>query len=209
MALRDVQKRAQLAHTFWHHELQAAELMCWALLKFPDTPASFRRGLVAICRDEIRHMKMYADYLAELGFSIGDFTVRDWFWLRLPNCASPLSFVATMGVGLEGGNLDHTERFAARFRAVGDELGAELQEQVGREEIPHVRFALHWFRRWREPAAASTLEEFDRWRKLLPAPLSPILMRGRPLARKQRVEAGMTEPFVDALAQWRVDDPRS
>src|SRR6187402_517967 len=31
-ALRAPVRRAQLLHTFWHHELQAAELLCWALL---------------------------------------------------------------------------------------------------------------------------------------------------------------------------------
>src|SRR5688572_9177050 len=30
-ALSDARKRAHLLHTFFHHELQAAELMCWAV----------------------------------------------------------------------------------------------------------------------------------------------------------------------------------
>ena len=34
--LQDPRRRAQLVHTFLHHELQAAELMCWALLAIPD-----------------------------------------------------------------------------------------------------------------------------------------------------------------------------
>ena len=41
-ALVDPAKRAQLVHTFFHHELQAAELMLWALLAFPDAPRPFR-----------------------------------------------------------------------------------------------------------------------------------------------------------------------
>nr|MCU0681960.1 hypothetical protein [Polyangiaceae bacterium] len=39
-ALRDGRRRAQLYHTFLHHELQAAELMAWALLAFPEAPAA-------------------------------------------------------------------------------------------------------------------------------------------------------------------------
>ena len=48
-------RRAEVIHTFLHHELQAAELMAWAILAFPSTPASFRKGLLSLCGDEIRH----------------------------------------------------------------------------------------------------------------------------------------------------------
>src|SRR5262249_54933144 len=33
--------RARALHTFLHHELQAAELMAWAVLAYPDTPVAF------------------------------------------------------------------------------------------------------------------------------------------------------------------------
>ena len=47
--------RARALHTFLHHELQAAELMAWALLAFPDGPLEFREGLIRIALDEARH----------------------------------------------------------------------------------------------------------------------------------------------------------
>ena len=115
-ALSSPQKRAHLLHTFFHHELQAAELMCWAVLSFPDTPPSFRRGLLSICQDEIRHMKMYSDHIERLGYRIGDFPVRDWFWERTPHASTAVEFVALMGLGFEAANLDHTARFAEMFR---------------------------------------------------------------------------------------------
>lgn len=191
-------KRAQLLHAFWHHELQAAELMCWAILAFPATPAAFRRGLLGICQDELRHMGMYERHLTELGFEIGAFPVRDWFWQRVPACESPLQYVALMGMGLEGSNLDHTRRFAAAFRAAGDEAGAALQEKVGEEEVPHVQFALHWFREWTGDAEV----DFDTWRATLVPPLTPTMMRGRPLDAERRRRAGFSDAFVDALAAW-------
>lgn len=201
MALRDVARRAELFHTFLHHELQAAELMCWAVLAFVETPQAFRRGLLAICADEVRHMGMYQRYLDELGYTYGDFPVRDWFWERVPSCPDARAFVATLGIGFEGGNLDHTKRFAALLSLAGDEAGAALQEQVGREEIAHVRFALKWFR------AFSTDDDFDAWRTALPPPLSPTLMRGRSLDRERRRLAGFCEPFIAALAAWQ-ETPR-
>lgn len=183
-------------HTFFHHELQAAELMCWALLAFPETPRAFRRGLMAIADDEIRHMAAYADHLARLGFAVGDFGVRDWFWERVSTVASPVAFVALLGVGFEGANLDHSARFARLFREAGDEVGAALQERVGREEEPHVRFAIQWFERW-----AGGLE-WERWLAHLPAPLTPIVMRGKPIMRDARRRAGMSDAFVEALARY-------
>jgi uncharacterized ferritin-like protein (DUF455 family) len=198
-ALRNPARRAQLVHTFLHHELQAAELMAWALLAFPETPRSFRGGLVHIALDEIRHMQLYADYLALLGHRFGDYPVRDWFWSRVPGAASPAHFVAIMGMGFEGGNLDHTARFAERFRAIGDHEGAALQERIGAEEIPHVRFGVRWFRRFTQ-AIDST--DFDSWVRHIPPPLSPIVMRGAPMNRRDRARSGYPEAFLDALAAW-------
>lgn len=195
-ALRSPSRRAELMHTFLHHELQAAELFCWAILAFPETPAAFRRGLARLALDEARHMRLYAAYLASLGHAVGDFPVHDWFWERIPAAPDAPSFAAVMGLGFEAANLDHTARFAERFRAAGDEAGAALVEQVGREEIGHVRFAQRWFARFTGGLA------FPAWRAALPPPLSPLLFRGRPIAREARLRAGLDAPFVDALEAW-------
>lgn len=196
-AMLDPKNRAKLLHKFWHHELQAAELMCWALLAYADAEPEFRVGLLGICQDEIRHMAMYQRHVEALGFRIGDFLVRDWFWERVPTCRSKLQFVALLGMGLEAANLDHTPRFAAWFDHVGDHTGARLQEQVGREEVAHVRFAVRWFRRWTGGC------DFERWTGSLPEPLSPLLMRGKSINRAARFKAEMGEAFVDALMDWR------
>ena len=39
----------------------------------------------------------------------------------MPSAATPAHFCAVVGMGVEGGNLDHAKRFAERLRAVGDE----------------------------------------------------------------------------------------
>ncbi|WP_438018452.1 DUF455 family protein [Sorangium sp. So ce315] len=210
-ALRNPARRAQLFHAFLHHELQAAELMAWALLAFPETPRAFRRGLVRIALDEVRHMQLYARYLAAIGHRFGDFPVRDWFWSRVPAAASPAQFVAVMGMGLEGGNLDHTARFAERFRAIGDDEGAALTERVCAEEIPHVRFGVRWFRRFTQPGEATPPgpSDFDAWVRHIPPPLSPLLMRGEPMNRRDRSRSGLTDAFLDALASWTERPPGS
>jgi uncharacterized ferritin-like protein (DUF455 family) len=192
-----------MAHTFLHHELQAAELMAWAVLAFPDTPLAFRRGQLAILDDEVRHMQLYRAYLEELGFAFGAFPVRDWFWERVPRAETPAQFVAVLGIGFEGGNLDHAARFAARLRAVDDEAGAAIEARVAEEEIPHARFALHWFEKFAGAA------DFATWMRHLPPPLSPLVMRGEPIDREARRRAGFSDAFIDELARWSARAPGS
>ena len=189
--------RARALHTFWHHELQAAELMMWALLAFADAEPRFRAGLVGICLDEIRHMKIYAEQIARLGHRIGDFTVRDWFWERVPTATGPLSFVALMGLGFEGANLEHAPYFGERLLAAGDREAFELQALIAREERSHVRFAVTWFERW------TGGQSFESWCAALPPPLSPLVMRGKTFERDARSAAGMSQAFLDALERWQ------
>ena len=77
--------------------------------------------------------------------------------------------------------------------AVGDEAGARIQDRVGREEIAHVAFALEWFERF------TGRTDFDTWLAHLPPPISPILLKGRPLHREFRARAGQSDTFLDAL----------
>lgn len=191
-------KRAELVHTFFHHELQAAELMCWAILRFGDAPEAFRRGLSRIALDEVRHANLYAAHLTRLGSRVGAFPVRDWFWERVPRVSSPSAFVALLGVGLEGGNLDHCRRYADVLRPIDPAL-ADTVEEVGVDEQAHVRFALHWLAALDGPIA------YERWAALLPAPLTPALMRGPALDRPARRRAGMDEAFLDALSGARIE----
>lgn len=195
-ALAHQERRCQLIHTFFHHELQAAELFAWAALRFPDSPEAFRKGLLTILDDELRHMRAYQDYLQERGVAVGSFPYRDWFWQRVPQVRSPVGFVALMGLGLEGGNLDHASRYARWFREAGDPEGAAVLEMVCEEEVRHVRFAAHWFRHF-----TGSLD-FDRWRAELPDPLTPKLMRGPEMNRRDRLRGGQDESFLAALAAW-------
>lgn len=195
-ALKEPHYRARTLHAFFHHELQAAELMCWAILAFADAEPEFRRGLLGICLDEIRHMVMYRDHIETLGCKLGDFGIRDWFWKRVPSCRTKLAFVSVMGMGLEAANLEYAGDFAARFRAVGDEVGAQIQDRVAKEEQAHVSFATRWFTRWTGGL------DFDTWANELPPPLSPWVMHGEPIAEAVRVRSGMTPEFVAKLRAY-------
>jgi uncharacterized ferritin-like protein (DUF455 family) len=194
--LRDPLKRALLLHVFLHHELQAAELFAWAMLTWVEAPRALRLGWLKLAVDEARHMRLYARELERLGKRFGDFPVRDWFWERVPACETPSSFLALVGVGFEGGNLDHGARFAQMLEDVGDHEAAAVERQVADEEIAHVRFAAQWLEKLSTP-----LETLEDLRVLLPPPLSPLVLRGKPLAREARLSAGLSPRLVEELAQ--------
>lgn len=196
-ALASAKKRAAVLHAFAHHELQAAELFCWAILAFSDAPAAFRVGLAKIARDEARHFDLYLSRVEALGAKWGEFSVRDWFWQRLPDCERPAQFVATMGLGFEGANLDHGQRFESLFERAGDAESAALVRLVSDEERSHVAFAKHWFEQFTGGCDPVT------WRENLVAPLSPLVMRGPTIDREARREARMPEALIDAIERYR------
>jgi len=200
-ALADPKKRAALLHVFAHHELQAAELFAWAMLAFADAPDAFVRGLASLLRDEARHFAMYEAHLATLGVPFGSLPIRDWFWERVPSAKDAASYCALVGLGFEAGNLDHTARFASAFRAAGDPKAADITERIGGEEVAHVRFAVRWFR-----ALGGTLD-FASFERALPPPLTPLVMRGKPLDRTRRLEAGFPADMIDALDAWQPAEP--
>lgn len=193
-ALVETRARARLVHAFLHHELQAAELFAWAILAFPATPPEFRAGCLRLAREELEHLALYRAHLARLGGTYGDHPVRDWFWERAAGVHDELAFVAWLGLGLEGANLEHSARFGAAFRAAGDEAGARILERVERDEIGHVAFARAWFERW-----SGAPLDYERWRATLPRPLTPAVLRGLPLNRDARERAGMDAAFLARL----------
>ena len=78
-----------------------------------------------------------------------------------------------------------------------------MQELVGLEEIAHVRFGVRWFTHFTGGLA------FDAWMRALPEPLTPLLMRGRPVRRDARLRAGQTQGFIDELEAWQPEPPGS
>ena len=194
-SLAESRSRAQLLHTLAHHELQAAELFAYGVLAFAESPPEFRKGLLRLCQDELRHLNLLVERIQALGFEFGEFALRDWFWLRVPTCQSPAEFVSLMGLGLEGANLEHSARFANALRAAGDNESAEVLELIGAEEVAHVAFAGEWFERFKgEPLG------FDLWKATLPKPLTPSILKGDPINRGARRAAGQSDEFVDRLS---------
>lgn len=194
-ALGDPKKRGLALHFFANHELQALEIMAFAILAYPGAPPAFRRGLLGTLRDEQRHLALYLERMAALGVRFGEIPVNDYFWSKTRALATPLHYLATLPLTFEGGNLDRAPRYEALFRAVGDEESAALMRRIFEDEIGHVRFGATWLRRLKDPSRS----DFDVFAEHLAWPLRPAKARGPTFCREARLAAGLDPDFVERL----------
>ncbi|MEZ4410597.1 MAG: DUF455 family protein [Polyangiales bacterium] len=171
--------RARVLHGFIHHEVQAAELMAWAISRGPCAARVPPR--LADARDEARHVAMYSEHLERLGSRYGDLPVRDWFWQRLPTART--GSLSPRCAGLEGANLDHAARFAQRFAAAGDPEGARRRLVGGRAPPTQPPVVVTALRR----GARGHLRALGR--ASLTPPLTPWVMRATPSTARQRPRA--------------------
>lgn len=192
--MRDPAQRVRILHALANHELQAVELFAWALLAYPETPASFRRGLVAILGDEQRHLAAYLRRIEALGAQFGDHPVTGHFWNQIDQFSGPLEFVCAMGLTFEQANLDFCGDYAAAARGCGDQATADVLDQVHSDEIRHVRFAWIWLQR-----LAGDTPPWDAYNAHVRFPLGPARARGAHLDREARRRAGIDESFIAAL----------
>ena len=103
MRFRDVGKlhseeRGLVLHFFANHELLALELMALALLKFPDAPQKFRRGVVQTLKDEQEHVRLYRRRMDEIGVEFGQIPVSDYLWKAIAPMRRPSVFVTGLSL---------------------------------------------------------------------------------------------------------------
>jgi uncharacterized ferritin-like protein (DUF455 family) len=189
------QERGRLLHFFANHELLATELMALALLRFPDAPTAFRRGLLQTLKDEQAHTRLYMERMRECGIQFGELPVSGYFWRSVASMESPLDYVARLSLTFEQANLDFCRHFARGFQAVGDAETAALLERIYHDEIGHVAYGLKWFRRWKNPGES----DWDAFCRQLKFPLSPQRAKGLTLNVEGRRAAGFDAEFVAQL----------
>jgi uncharacterized ferritin-like protein (DUF455 family) len=195
----------KILHFFANHELLALELMALCILKFPDAPETFRRGLAHTMSEEQRHVRMYCQRLHECGVELGEIPVNDFFWRCTAPMDSPRQFVAQMSLTFEQANLDYSRYYADVFETIGDPQTAALMRQVYEDEIAHVRHGLMWFNRWRDPEESV----WDAYRTTLRIPLTPNRAKGIGFNREGRLKAGLQNNFIDELEVYAHSKGRS
>ena len=193
--LEQESERGRLLHFFANHELLATELMALVLLRFPEAPAAFRRGVLQTLKDEQEHARLYMERMAACGVHFGDLPVSGYFWRAVSTMESPMDYVAGLSLTFEQANLDFARHFAQAFGTVGDAASAQLLDRIYRDEIAHVASGLKWFRRWKNPSE-SDWEAFCRQLKF---PLSPQRAKGFALNVEGRRAAGLDPQFIAQL----------
>ena len=202
--LDDPRKRGHVLHFFANHELLALELMALALLRFPEAPASFRRGLVETMLEEQKHMRLYRERMEAAGVAFGEIPVNAFFWRALRDMRSPLEFVAGMSLTFEQANLDYAGYYARAFRTIGDLETADALDVVYEEEIGHVKHGAVWFDRWRPRER----DAFRAWQIVLPEAISPARARGLEFDEEARLRAGLEPRYVERLRLFRASRGR-
>src|ERR1700744_5835169 len=122
-------ERGQLLHFFANHELLATELMALVLLKFPEAPAAFRKGVLQTLKDEQEHTRLYIERMATCGIHFGELPVSGYFWRCVSPMENPIDYVASLCLTFEQANLDFARHFAKGFGQVGDVDTAKLLEK--------------------------------------------------------------------------------
>jgi len=192
-ALEHATTRGQALHSFAHHELQALELMALALLRFPDAPKGFRRGLAKIIIDEQRHFRLYQDRAEHWGVGLGDVGMGHFFWDTVAPIDHPADFLAALSLTYEQANLDFSKYWEDAFRAVDDVASAQVLHEVHEDEVSHVRHGVAWFDR----LAGNC--DFETYRSRLIFPLSPGRGKGPVFDRDGRERAGLSADFIDEM----------
>lgn len=194
-ALEQESERGRLLHFFANHELLATELMALVLLRFPDAPSAFRRGVFRTLKDEQEHTRLYLERMRACGIEFGELPVSGYFWRAVSGMENPIDYVAGLSLTFEQANLDFARQFARGFAKVGDATSAALLEKIYRDEIAHVAYGLKWFRRWKNP----TESDWDAFCRHLKFPLSPQRAKGIELNVEGRKAAGLDPRFIAEL----------
>ena len=191
-------KRAICLHRFAGHELLAVEIMAYALVKFPLAHPLLRKGIARTLKEEQGHVRLYRQQLKRFGLDLGDLPLYRHFWVHTPYLHTPLHYLSVMSLTFEMANLDFAPMYGQSFARQGDLKSAKLMEQILKDEIAHVAFGWHWFKKLK----SSLSSDWEAWKGHLSPLLTPKRARGFILHETFRINAGIDPVWIEQLKNY-------
>jgi uncharacterized ferritin-like protein (DUF455 family) len=193
------ENRIALLHALAHIELNAIDLACDILARFPQAgmPRGFHDDWVSVADEEAKHFGLLSARLAELGGAYGDLPAHDGLWQAAEETAGDLlARLAIVPLVLEARGLDVTPKMIGDLKRAGDTQSAAVLGVIYEEEIGHVGIGRRWFlfeceRRALDPAQA--------WGELVRKHFRGVLKP--PFNDEARIAAGLVPAEYAALAE--------
>lgn len=159
--------QARLLHDLASIELQAMELALRTLCEFPDTDFQFRQELANLTISEGEHLKLCLAGLQDLGFQWGHWPVHCSLWQAVDESDSLLDRILIVHRYLEGSGLDAGDTLLRRLDGVPRTCAQPILKKINLEEVDHVSFGSHWYRKICLEYKIDPEEDFrTRFRKL-------------------------------------------
>lgn len=187
--------QARLLHDLGNIELQAMELAVRTLCEYPDAPREFRSELSEIAMSEAKHLGLCLDGLDGQDVAWGEWDVHLSLWNTVGSSDQLIDRILIVHRYLEGSGLDAGDSILRRLAGCTDKRTRSAVQIIVDEEIGHVAFGSHWYRRVAEEMKLDPETDFaNRIGKI--ALLAP---RREKLAREKRFRAGFTKFELDVL----------
>lgn len=192
--IESIKARAEMFHSFANHELQAIELLAYAILKF-DVDDVTRMNWYRTLKDEQKHFRLYEKRLKDWGYLFGSFPVNANFWDQISLMDTPVKFMNIFSLVFEQANLDFSSMYREVFKRIHDEESADILNTVFLDEINHVRHGVQCLKKWM-PNSVSMWSDFL---EMMDFPISPRRARGPVFHANARRKTGLDDNFISNM----------
>lgn len=193
--MRTVEGRAALIHALAHIELNAVDLACDIVWRFPGMPDDFYRQWVQVAKEEAYHFTLLRVHLRGLGFEYGDFPAHNALWEMAEKTKGDiLARIALVPRTLEARGLDASPPIKAKLVGAGDHAAGQILDIILRDEIGHVAVGNRWYRFLCEQRGLDPVASYAELAETYKAPR----LRG-PFNIEARRAAGFDDAELEAL----------
>lgn len=196
-SVNTIEGRAALIHALAHIELNAIDLACDLVWRFPDMPEKFYVQWLNVAQEEALHFSLLRDHLRSMGFEYGDFPAHNSLWEMAEKTKHDiLARLALVPRTLEARGLDASPPIKAKLVKAGDQRAGEILDVILRDEIGHVYVGNRWYRYVCEQRGLDHVATYDELAEKYRAPK----LRG-PFNVEARRKAGFDDAELEALSR--------